>query len=464
MGSPIERLGQKVCMSKNKIIDISPAHIIFFSFFILIVCGTALLALPIAHIKPMCFIDLFFTATSATCVTGLFTLPLSNFTFFGKAVIMCLIQIGALGLATMSLFIISLFIDLGLGTRFIAGQLFELDSWQNIRKILIFTFSSTFILEILGALCFYSIFKAEYTFGNAVFYSFFHSISSFCNAGISFFHFFTQQNLQHYSTNYLFLITTSFLTFFGGLGFITWHEISLRVRAYCFSKKPYRFSLHSKIILYGTATLLLISTLLFLALENNNTLANLSIPLKCANAIFHTISFKSCGFILGNLTDFHAATIFFILLIGLIGSAPGSTGSGVKITTFILFLSTIRAAINGKSSVDVFEREIPIDQIYKVIAIISISIGWILFTTFCLLLTETNWSFLDVFFETVSAFSNVGFSLKGSQYLSTLGKIFIMATMFIGRIGSLTFILGLKLKARKETTEFSYPEERVMLG
>jgi trk system potassium uptake protein TrkH len=130
----------------------------------------------------------------------------------------------------------------------------------------------------------------------------------------------------------------------------------------------------------------------------------------------------------------------------------------------MLFLSTVRAAINGRSTVDIFEREVPLDQIYKVIAVISLSLGWIIFTTFCLLITEVNWNFLEVFFETVSAFSNVGFSLKGTEKLSDFGKIFIMATMFIGRIGSLTFILGLKLRARKETIEYSYPEERVMLG
>jgi trk system potassium uptake protein TrkH len=451
-------------MSKNKLIDISPAHIILFSFFILILCGALLLGLPIAQIKPMSFIDLFFTATSATCVTGLFTIPLSNFTFFGKAVILGLIQVGALGLATMSLFIVSLFIDLGLGTRFMAGQLFELDSWENIKKMLIFTFGSTVVLEVLGALSFFSIFKTEYPLHNAVFYSFFHSISSFCNAGISFFHFLTEQNLQHYSTNYLFLATTTILTFFGGLGFITWHEIMLRCRTYLNAGKPHRFSLHSKIILYGTAVLLAIVTITFFVLEYHNTLATLSIPLKCANSLFHAVSFKSCGFVLGNLSDFYPATLFLIMIVGLIGSAPGSTGSGIKITTFVLFLSTVRSAINGRSSVDIFEREIPLDQIYKVIAVISLSLGWILFVTFCLLITEKTWSFLDVFFETISAFSNVGFSLKGSEKLSDFGKLFIMATMFIGRIGSLTFILGLKLKAKKETTEFSYPEERIMLS
>jgi len=451
-------------MSKNKIIDISPAHVILFSFFILIICGTLLLSLPIARIKYVSFIDLFFTATSATCVTGLFTIPLGCFTFFGKAVILALIQIGALGLATMSLFIISLFIDLGLGTRFMAGQLFELDSWDNIKKILVFTFSSTLILELIGALIFFSIFKDKYPFHNAIFYSLFHSISAFCNAGISFFHFFTEQNLQQFSTNYRFLITTTALTFFGGLGFIVWHEIMLRIRSYFFSKKTYRFSLHTKIILYATVLLCIIATILFFILEYNNTLAYLSFPFKWANALFHAISFKSCGFILANLNDFHSATIFFIMLLGLIGSAPGSTGSGLKITTCVLFFHTVKAAINGETSVEIFEREIPLEQIFKVIAIIALSIAWILFTTFCLLITESDWSFLDVFFETISAFSNVGFSLKGSQHLSFLGKFLIMATMFIGRIGSLTFILGFKLKTRKEITEFSYPEERVMLG
>jgi trk system potassium uptake protein TrkH len=451
-------------MSHKKLIDISPAHIILYSFFILILCGTLLLSLPIASTKPMSFIDLFFTATSATCVTGLFTIPLSNFTFFGKAIILALIQIGSLGLATMSLFIISLFIDLGLGTRFMAGQLFEIDSWHSIKRILILTFTSTIVLEILGALSFFSIFKHEYSLSSAIFYSLFHSISAFCNAGISFFHFLTEQNLGRYSTNYLFLFTTSFLTFCGGLGFITWHEIGLRVHAYLFAKKTHRFSLHSKIILYGTGTLLVIAALLFFTLEYNNTLQNLSFPLKCANSIFHAISFKSCGFILGNLADFKMVTIFFIMIVGLIGSSPGSTGSGVKITSFVLFLNTIRAAINGQTSVEIFEREIPLDQIFKIIAIISLSLGWILFTTFCLLLTEHEWTFLDVFFETVSAFSNVGFSLKGTEKLSDFGKLFIMATMFIGRIGSLTFILGLKLKSRKENTDFSYPEERIMLG
>lgn len=450
-------------MTRNKPLSISPSHIILLSFFFLIIIGTLLLALPISRIAYVSFIDLFFTATSATCVTGLFTISLSNFTLFGKSIIMLLIQCGALGLASMSLLIVSLFVDLGISTKFMAGQLMELDSWHTIKKVLLFTLVSTVILELLGALCFFSVFYYDYSLANALFYSIFHSVSSFCNAGISFIHFFTEQNLGTYKTNYLFLVMTSFLAFFGGLGFITWHEIMLYIRSRYYTLKPHRFSLHSKIILCSSTALILITTIAFLLLEHDKV-KTFSAFKALSYALFHAVSFKSCGFILENITDFHVATIFFMMIIGFIGSSPGSTGSGIKVTTFTIFINTVRAAINGKSTVNIFEREIPIDQIYKAIAIISLSIFWITSTTLFLLITETNWSFFEIFFETVSGFSNVGFSLKGTQNLSTIGKLLMCATMFIGRIGSLTFILGLKFKSRIDKTEFSYPEERVMLG
>ena len=152
------------------------------------------------------------------------------------------------------------------------------------------------------------------------------------------------------------------------------------------------------------------------------------------------------------------------MIIGFIGSSPGSTGSGIKTTTFALFLNIIRATIKERPSVEAFGRTIPEDQVYKAVTIIALSIGWILLTTFCLLITEQTWNFIEIFFETVSGFSNVGYSLKGSHHLSFIGKILMCATMFVGRIGSLTFILGLKFKTKLETTEFTYPEERVMLG
>ncbi len=450
-------------MSKKRLAHFSPARVILYSFFFLIALGTMLLALPIARTKAIPIIDLFFTATSATCITGLFTVPLSDFTRFGQIIILGLIQMGALGLVTISLFVLSLFFDLGLATRLMAGQLLELEPWHNIKRILLFIFLGTIIAEIIGALCIFQVFKAHYPIHDAYFYSIFHSVSSFCNAGISFLHHISEQQLEPFNTNYIFLFTTGILMFFGGLGFITWREI-IRYFHTFFSPKRHRFSLHSKIILYGSVTLLITTAILFWILEHDNILASLNTPQTVLNTLFHVISFKSCGFTTTNLLDIRIATLLFIMVVGLIGSAPGSTGSGIRITTVAIFLSTIKAAISGRSSVEITGRRIPLDQVYKAISIVSLSIGWIILTTFCLLITEHGWSFIELLFEITTAFTNVGLSIGGTDRLSTIGKLFIIATMFIGRIGSLTLILGLKTKKRKESAEFSYPEERVMLG
>ena len=154
-------------MGRKKLAHFSPSRIILFSMFFTIVVGTLLLALPISRIQPISLVDLFFTATSATCITGLFTVPLHHFTWFGQAVILALIQIGALGLATMSLFVISLFVDMGLATKLMAGQILELNTWHNVRKILIFIFITTILTELVGALCLFAVFRTSFRFSTA---------------------------------------------------------------------------------------------------------------------------------------------------------------------------------------------------------------------------------------------------------------------------------------------------------
>jgi len=456
-------LQKGIYMLKNIISTLSPAHIIFFSFFLLTLLGTLLLALPLSRSMPLSTIDLIFTATSATCVTGLFTVPLSSFTLFGKCIIMLLIQLGALGLASMTLLIVSFFMNISLGTRFIAGQLLELNSWNSIKSTLQFTLIFTLVLEAIGACYFFSLFYTQYSAGYALFYALFHSISSFSNAGISFLHFFTEQNLGRYSTDNMFLLVTTALAFCGGLGFITWHEIFLYLRGDRYHKQ-YHLSLTSKIVLYTTAILIMVTFIAFFLIEYNNTLKHLPLPIALLDSLFHAVSLRSSGFILPNINEFSQATLFFMIVIGFIGSSSGSTGSGIKITTFALICAVIKSTVNGSCNIELFEREIPQDQIYKAITIVVLSICWILIITFCLLITESTWTFFDIFFETVSGFSNVGFSLKGSQNLSYIGKILMSITMFVGRIGTLTFILGLKYKTKRDTAEFFYPQERVMLG
>lgn len=447
-------------MSNKKLAHFSPGRTFFLSIFATIVIGTLLLALPAARTTSIAFIDLFFTATSATCVTGLFTVPLENFTTFGHCILLILIQIGGLGLITLSLFLMSLFVNLGMATQLMAGQILELESWENIKKILVFIICITIVAESLGALSIYSILQHDYPTSRAWFLAIFHAVSSFCNAGITLF----SDGLNNYGTNHIMLLTTTALMFIGSLGFVTWFEIMQYCKA-TVRRKRYAFSLHSKIIMYGSITLIVASVMILWLLEYNNSLANLSFGHALNTTLFQAVSYKSAGFAIGDINELHLATLFLISMIGFIGSAPGSTGSGIKITTLAIFLATMKAAISGKTSVEIKGRRIVVDQIYKAIAIVLSSLAWIALTTFFLLITEKNWHFMDLFFETVSAFATLGLSTGVTASLSLVGKIFIILSMIIGRIGSLSLIIALKKATDKKTEqkEFLYPEERVML-
>ena len=444
-------------MGSRKLVTFSPGRIILLSFFGIISLGTLLLALPAARTEWIPLLDLFFTATSVTCVTGAFTVPLAKFTFFGHCVLLGLMQVGGIGLITLSIFLLSLFVDLGLATTFMAVQLLEVETWKNIRRFIVSVVIVTLIAELLGAIAIFSAIKADLPRGQAIFVAIFQSVSAFCNAGISL----LDQGMQHYSNNYTILGTTGLLMLVGGLGFIAWNEL-MHYLGSLFTKKRFAFSLHSKIILYSTVILLSISTALIFVLEYGKSFANMSLPASGAHALFQAISFRSTGFLTVPVDQLHLATILFIMIIGFIGSSPGSTGSGIKLTVFVIFLATIRTVVTGRSSVHIRGRRIATDQAFKAVTIVALGLMWIVLTIFCLLITESHFSFMNVVFETVSAFTTLGLSTKTAT-LSSLGKILIILSMIVGRIGSLTLVLALKRKP-KEPTGFSYPEERVMLS
>ncbi len=441
----------------NKIVQFSPGRIILSSLLIAIVLGTLLLWLPIARTVYIPLIDIFFTATSVICVTGLLTTPLTSFTPFGHFIILILMQLGGLGLITMTIFIMSLFVEFGLGTQILAGKLLELESWKNIKNMLFFIIKLSIIIELLGAAIIFITIYHEFSFAEGIFLSLFHAVASFCDAGLSLF----PQGMISYQKNYVMLMITSFLMLFGGLGFITWHEILLYIRSF-FDHKKAHFSLHSKIVLSTTCSIIVGASALFWILERNNTLNAMNPWLAACNTLFNTISSRSTGFLTINPLDLHIATIFMIIAISFIGSSPGSTGSGIKTTTFAIFLAAIRTAISNRTSVQIKGRRIARDQVYKAFAIMSLSQAWIIITIFCLLITEKQGDFLDIVFESASAFATLGISTGITPYLSLMGKLFIIASMIVGRIGSLTFILALRKKP--ETIEYQYPEERVMLS
>lgn len=437
----------------------SPGRLLIISIIAIIVLGSLLLSLPSAQLVPHAFIDLLFTAASATCVTGLLTIPLTEFTLFGKSIILILIQIGGLGLITMTVFLISLFVQVGMKTHLMAGQLLELDTWNNSKRIIKFITLLTFTAELLGTLVLWFIIPPEQSADPLLFTALFHAISSFCSAGFSIF----PQGMQIFSNNAPFLLITMGLIIMGELGFIPWHELARAARA-TYQKRWFKLSLHTKIVLSCSSILTVGTTTALWLLEGPSLLAHESPFYAFLNTVFNAVSFRSCGFTTMNLALFQCVTFLLIMVVSFIGTSPGSTGSGIKVTSLALLVATIKSIMTGRSVVEIRERRIPHEQVFKALAIFTLAITWILITTALLLITESNptCSFLPYVFEAISAFANLGISLGLTPLLSSAGKIIIMISMIIGRIGALTLILA--IKAHKETGDFQYPEERVMLS
>jgi trk system potassium uptake protein TrkH len=439
----------------------SPGRTVLLSIFLTICAGTLFLALPIAQQSPVPLLDCFFTATSATCVTGALTVPFESFTLFGKIVILALIQIGGLGLLTLTLFLASLFFNLGLSTQFMIGQVFELDTWRNTKRILFFIIAFTLLCELSAAGAIYHIIKHQFPPGEALFHAFFHSISSFNNAGLTGLSS-VGSSMIPYSTNLPMLLITALLIFAGGFGFVAWYELFLYVHSRLFSHKRFHISLTTRIIAIMSGASIIIATLLLIVLEGPSHFSQSPWWTTVSNMLFNAIAYRSTGLTTIDLSTMHLATVFLIIMYSFIGSSPGSTGSGIKITTFTLFLATIRAVIMGRTTVDLKGRRIPQDQIFKAMAVLSLSFCWIIFSTFCLLLIESKGTFIGIFFETVSSFTTLGLATDITPFLSPLGKILIIGNMFIGRVGSLTLLLA--LKSRQDKVEFQYPEERIMIS
>ena len=439
----------------KRLIHRYPGRIILASFLVTVIIGTLLLKLPLCQATPMGWLDLFFTATSATTVTGLLTIPISNFTSIGHLIILILVQIGGLGLITMTLFFLSLFVDIGLTTKLMASEILEVDSIKDIKHILKFIIGVTFTCETIGALITFGSIYKYFPLKEAIFKSIFHAVSCFCNAGVTLF----TNGMADFSHNPVILLTTAFLAFLGGLGFLVIYEL---LHYIFYPKFPRKINLHTRIVLWTSFSIIAISTILFWILEHNNTFAHMTLPYQMLNAFFNSMCVRSTGYLTINFNNLQLATIFMIMCISFIGSSPGSTGSGIKTTTFAIFLATARAIVTGKDSVFIKNRKIKQLQVYRAMAIITIALAWIAFVTFLLLITEKNFTFLEVFFETVSSFAVLGITSGITPLLTTIGKLFIISTMIAGRIGSLTLILAF-VKTTDEK-DFSYPEERIMLS
>jgi len=389
--------------------------------------------------------------------------PLSSFTQTGHWVLLVLIQIGGLGLMTFSFFIASLFLNLGMTSKLLAGQMFEFESWSKIKTFLSTIIGVTLGLEGLGALALYRDFVQSMPSNQAAFYAVFHSISAFCNAGISLF----EHNLISFKGNLYILSILGLLVIAGGIGFIVWYEVASGLKSfYCWLRHKtcpiFNFSLHTKLVLTASSFLTLLGAFCIWSIERHASLANLSTIQSWADALFISISMRSAGFMITDLNSMAHATLLVLLILMVIGASPGSTGSGIKTTTFVLFCASVRAIIQNRDDVELYGRTIPQEQMQKVIGIVTIALSWIILATFAILILEPSMSFVMVLVETISAFSTCGISMGATPLLSGMSKLLLMTTMMVGRIGMLTLVLSLRKQAPKHM--YRYPEERVLLG
>jgi trk system potassium uptake protein TrkH len=436
---------------KEKKLHISPGRVLLFSYLFVIAAGTFLLYLPQSQLVHIPLIDIFFTSASCTCVTGLKVVPVSYFTTFGQAVLLCLMQLGGIGLMTLSLFFISLFLNLGMATQMMAGEMFEF-KWSRIKMFIAMIVGTTFITELLAAAYFYFPLRKFLSTKMAIFYALFHSISAFCNTGLTLF----ENGFGPLQGNIPFLTIIAFLIFMGSIGFVVWFEVAKRIRY----RSP--FSLHTKIVLSTTAIIILFGTVLTWLLERNNSLQNVPALNGLFASFFNTVSLRSAGFEMFQIGSLMPATLLVFLVLMYIGGSPGSIGGGIKTTTLALFVATMATIVRNRDEVEIFGRRIRRDQVYRAISIIVLSAAWIFITTFALLIIEHDFSFIQVLFEVVSALSLCGLHTTVSASFSNFGKVIIIFTMLIGRIGSLTLVFA--LWSRKKKRLYHYPDERIVIG
>lgn len=441
---------------------IQPAKIFLISFLLLILFGTGLLMLPKATISgEITFIDALFTSTSAVCVTGLTVVDTATyFTRFGQLVILGLLQIGGLGVMTLTTFFALFFAGgLGIKERVLISDLIEEEKLGKIKYTLIQIILTTFIIEAIGAvLIFHSMNDINMSFGDKVFHSVFHSISAFCNAGFSTF----SENLMYDGLRYDYLSvgTIGMLIILGGLGFGTISNLfELSYLTFKRNKKKVRYlSTQSKIILISTFILILLGSILTYLLEYENTLKGLTQDQKILASIFQSITTRTAGFNTIPINELLISTSMVYILLMFIGASPGGTGGGIKTTTAFISFMAIFDFVRGKKKIEVYKRQIPDEIIHRVFIKIAFSLSFIFLTTFILTLTE-KFSFVDLLFEQFSAFGTVGLSRGITPYLSVTGKTIIIILMYIGRIGPITFLTSFS----KEVTQprYDYPSEYI---
>ncbi len=436
------------------------------SFLLCIIVGSILLVLPFssANGRSVPYIDALFTATTSVCVTGLVTLPtVTTWSLFGQIVILLLIQVGGLGIITiMSIIMISLNRRLGLKNRVLIQDAFNLNNISGIVVFLKKVVYGTLIVEGAGALMYMTVFIPEYGL-RGIWISVFTAVSAFCNAGIDIM---KENSLCDYATNPMINFTTSFLVIMGGLGYIVWWDV-LRVIKNIRIQKLKCFNLlrlQSKIALSATLVLLLSGTVLFFIFEYNNplTMGNMSFFDKLQVSFFQSVTTRTAGFASVPQQNLTNPSSVAALMLMFIGGSPVGTAGGVKTATMVVVIFGALAAIRNKESLSLFHRRISKQAINKATAVIVVSF-MIMFISTVLLSAVTDARLIDIAYETVSATATVGLTRDLTPSLNLWGKIIIIATMYLGRVGPMSLLVAFNLKKEKQNF-INDPVEEISIG
>ncbi|MBN2050576.1 MAG: TrkH family potassium uptake protein [Spirochaetales bacterium] len=448
-------------------ISVHPAQTILFSFLLVILVGTLFLMMPfsVRQGSGLGFLDALFTSTSAVCVTGLIVVDTATyFSVWGQVVILVLIQIGGLGIMMYSYF--TLFVlrkAMSVEDKYLLSYMLSEEDMSGLSKSLVSILVITFLVEMLGALSLSGVFISSMPTGEALFYSVFHAVSAFCNAGFALF----SDSLEGFRGSVTVNLTIALLIILGGISF----AVILNVRDYVISRLKNlgsgkkraikRLTLNSRIVLIGTAVLLLSGTLLFYALEHGGVLRNLPLGRQYLAAFFQSVTLRTAGFNTVPFGSLSTAVCLFMIVYMFIGAAPGGTAGGIKINTVAVMGAYVKAVLKNRQHVRISMYAVPDQRVLKAFLIFLFGIMVVSVGCFILTLTEDA-PLVDILFETVSAFGTVGLSTGLTPLLSSMGRVVIILLMFTGRLGPLTILAA----ASKKTTQvpISFPQADISIG
>ncbi|WP_125544880.1 TrkH family potassium uptake protein [Levilactobacillus lindianensis] len=430
-------------------------------FLLIILIGTVLLSLPIATRSGQgtSFIDVLFTATSATCITGLTVVnTAANWTTFGQVVIMVIAEIGALGYMTFAVLLFNVMRrNLNLSTQLMVKESLNLENLHDTKSVMRYVIGLSALFQLLGMGLFALDLVPRFGWGRGLYVSGYHAVMSFCNAG---FDVFGNSLMSFRNDSYLLLVTT-ILIIAGGLGFLVWRDLLLY-------HERHRLTLNSKLTLTTTISLFIVGFLMLLVTERNLHWlpAGTSWVNRTVNTLFLSVTPRTAGLISLPTDSLHAGSIFLIMILMFIGGTPGSTAGGIKTTTFGVLMIQSIAQLRGKKDAEFAHRRFSQSNVSRALLLIFMASVVIALATLILTQTEkipSRYGLEYIVFEVLSAFGTVGLSLGLTPHLTLIGKVVIMLLMFIGRVGIFTTLYSLSKRQVKQNL-IRYPEENILIG